>query len=645
MGEKTLLSLFKVIMATLRLYIYSRNARLNPFFSDKDDQESFIDDIRRTLTHDCEIERFVNSCGVVLLNTQKTRDALHVLQSKYDANHREIRKLTMFISANGLAENERFFVFDAGTAKWSDRRLAIDELRISSTSYVELAMYHNQHYHNYFEVERFFDVYGYGFDGIKVAVGEPDKSKRKCRFCGCTDPGKYKDVAHAIQDSLGNKLLVCYEECDACNHKLNAVEDHFLHLMDVRRCIFHIARKNSTKSPHVIGDNFALHPDENGDAVLYLKKEPIEALHINIDKPFGYRLHHKANVTNEGIYKALAKMVIDLMPSDRLCHFTNTIKWLRSEEIWSSDVLPSIIFGSSKEKLFYKQPALDVCFNKEEDGPYCTGILWIYDVVYLFVMPFVDVDRGKFKWDGSLVEHWKFLLDRFMIQSLNLQDGWDWHRAAPWIDMTIEFPNPRIILKDGNDDVFVEAQVKKDDEEAVSFPAFTSEGIIVNRVKVDFYCQYHGEAIPIEELHDLTFHFDIPIYEIEPRTNQIVVKTSIQVNDTTDKVAYFAESFKVVFSLKYFRRFVRLEYAKKGELNNLAIDIALRDYLFEQALKAAENKAKPKRENTSFEVCSLVKLLQYKERLLSLAYWKVRIKKRFFVFSDCIIHGVDYLPQ
>lgn len=62
-----------------------------------------------------------------------------------------------------------------------------------------------------------------------------------------------------------------------------------------------------------------------------------------------------------------------------------------------------------------------------------------------------------------------------------------------------------------------------------------------------FYCQYHGEAIPIEELHDLTFHFDIPIYEIEPRTNQIVVKTSIQVNDTTDKVAYFAESFKVVF--------------------------------------------------------------------------------------------------
>lgn len=632
-------------MAILRLYIYSREQRKNPYFEGSDEQDAFTTDIWRTLTHDCDIERFTNSCGVVLRNTQKTRDALLVLQRKYDTNHREIRKLTMFISANGLAENERFYVFDADKVKWSDRRVAIDELRILSASYVALAMYHNQHYLNYLDIERMFDVYGYGFDEIKVDVGEPDKNKRKCSFCGCTDSRKYKDVAHAIQDSLGNKLLVCYEECDDCNHKLNAIEDNFLHLMDVRRCIFHIARKNSTKSPHVIGDNFALHPDENGYAVLYLKKEPIEALHINIDKPFEYRLHHKANVINEGIYKALAKMVIDLMSSDRLCHFTNTIKWLRSEETWVSDVLPSIVLGRSKEPLFYTQPALDICFSKETNAPYCTGILWIYDVVYLFVMPFVDVDRGKFKSDGVLVEHWRFLLDKFLIQPLDFQNGWDWHRAAPWIDISIEFPNPRIKIKNGDDEVFVDAQQHGDDREAVSFPNFTAEGITVNRVMVDLDCQYHGESIPTEELHDLTFHFDAPIYEVEPHTNQIVIKASIQVNDTTDTVAYFTESFKVVFFLKYFRRYINLEYAKKGILKNLAIDIALRDYLFEQALKEAENKALPKRKNTSFEVCTLVKLLRYKERLLAMAYWKVRVSKRFFVFSDSLIHRVDYLPQ
>ena len=58
-------------MSTLRLYIYSRSSKLNPIFKDTDEQESFTDDIWRTLTHDCVIERFVNSSGMILLNTQK----------------------------------------------------------------------------------------------------------------------------------------------------------------------------------------------------------------------------------------------------------------------------------------------------------------------------------------------------------------------------------------------------------------------------------------------------------------------------------------------------------------------------------------------------------------------------------------------
>jgi len=632
-------------MATLRFYIYSHTANKSAAFTDAPEQETFTKDIWITLTRSCEIERFTNTCGVILRNTQKTRDALLVLQEKYDAVHPEIRKLTMFASSNGLVENERFFVFDADKAKWSDRRVAIDELRITAASYIELTMYHNRHYHNYVDLERYFDVYGYGFDGIKVAVGEPDKNKRKCRFCGCTDPGKYKDVAHAIQDSLGNKILVCYEECDDCNHKLNAVEDNFLHLMDVRRCVFRIARKNSAKCPHVIGDNFAIHPDENGEAVLYLKKESVDALQINTEAPFGCRLHHQANVTNEGIYKALVKMVIDLMPSEYLCHFTNTIKWLRSEEVWASDVLPSIILGQHLEGVFYRQPALDICFDKEGNGPYCTGVLWIYDLVYMFVVPFVDIDRGRYKYDDVLVNHWKFLMNGLFVKPLNVQDGWNWHQAAPWIDMTIDLSNPQIILKDGNDEVFLDNQFQNAERDEVSFPKFTSDGISINRVRLDFDCQYHGAKIAAEELCDLTFHFGNVIYEVEPHTNQIVVKAAIQVNDTADKVKYFYVSFKVVFSLKYFRRYVRLEYARKGELKNLAIDVNLRDCLFGLALNAAENKARIKRENTSFAVCDLTKLLRYKERLLSMAYWKIRTRKGFWVFSDTAIHATSHLPQ
>lgn len=631
-------------MATLRLYIYSREQRKNPYFEDSDEQEGFTSDIWYSLTHCCEIERFTNSCGVLLRNTQKTRDALLILQNKFDARHPEVRKLTMFISSNGLAENEHFFVFDADKAKWSDRRVAIDELRIISATYVAFAMYHNHRYSNYLDIERQFDVYGYGFDGIKVAVGEPDKNKRKCRFCGCTDPGKYKDVAHAIQDSLGNKLLVCYEECDDCNHKLNAIEDNFLHLMDVRRCVFQIARKNSTKCPHVVGDNFALHPDENGDAVLYLKKEPIEALHIDTDKPFEYRLHHKANVTNEGIYKALVKMVIDLMPSDRLCHFENTIKWIRSNENWAPDVLPNIVVGRAYDEVFYSQPALDIFFGKDENVPYCTGVLWIYDLVYMFVVPFVDIDGGHYKFDTSLICHWKYLLKKLSVYKLMVQDGLNWHQAAPWIDMDIVLPNPRIKVLPEKDHVFGDDSPIEEHEE-VSFPVFTSEGISISRIKADYECLYKGNEIPKEDLHDLTFHFDNLIFEVEPHLAQIMVQFGLQVNDTTDKVAYFVEHIKVVFSLKYFGRFVKIVYAKKGKISSVAIDIALRDYLYEQTLKAAESKIIRKRRGTSFEVCNLLNLLEYKERMLQRTRWKLRVKNGFYVFPDSAIHAIAYISK
>jgi HNH endonuclease len=58
-----------------------------------------------------------------------------------------------------------------------------------------------------------------GFDKhTKEAVGEPDKSKRVCRFCGRKQPDvTFKNVAHAISESLGNKKIILYEECDECN--------------------------------------------------------------------------------------------------------------------------------------------------------------------------------------------------------------------------------------------------------------------------------------------------------------------------------------------------------------------------------------------------------------------------------------------
>lgn len=77
-------------------------------------------------------------------------------------------------------------------------------------------------------------------------------------------------------------------------------------------------------------------------------------------------------------------MVIDLMPTDRLCHFTNTIKWLRSEEIWSSDVLPSIILAVQKK----------ICF--------INNLHWIFVSIKKRMAPIVQASFGFMTWSICL---------------------------------------------------------------------------------------------------------------------------------------------------------------------------------------------------------------------------------------------------
>ena len=50
----------------------------------------------------------------------------------------------------------------------------------------------------------------------KGKIGESDRNKRKCRFCGNTikDGTTFSNKAHIIPEAFGNKKFICNEECD-----------------------------------------------------------------------------------------------------------------------------------------------------------------------------------------------------------------------------------------------------------------------------------------------------------------------------------------------------------------------------------------------------------------------------------------------
>jgi hypothetical protein len=58
---------------------------------------------------------------------------------------------------------------------------------------------------------------------------------RLCRFCGPATPGKFKERKHVLPESLGNKSLFSWEECDDCNQKASKFEnDLAVHLTLMR---------------------------------------------------------------------------------------------------------------------------------------------------------------------------------------------------------------------------------------------------------------------------------------------------------------------------------------------------------------------------------------------------------------------------
>lgn len=71
------------------------------------------------------------------------------------------------------------------------------------------------------------------FDGYKVLVSFENideelkrkvhgknipKAQRKCIFCG-SNTAKFKKIAHAVSETVGNKSLVSHFECDECNEE------------------------------------------------------------------------------------------------------------------------------------------------------------------------------------------------------------------------------------------------------------------------------------------------------------------------------------------------------------------------------------------------------------------------------------------
>lgn len=181
----------------------------------------------------------------------------------------------------------------------------------------------------------------YAFQPGSDPVYLGDRSKMVCRYCGRADPEvKFKKLAHAIPDQVGNDWLFDYEECDTCNSDFaKLVEDDFAKWTHPWRTLGRIKGKKGVPSIKSNDQKFRIDatvdstPAETGagavrhglkilmgvNDVRHELDEANRTVKLTLDRPAYVPM---------GVFKCLVKMAIAIMPPEEEQKCAHLKKWI-----------------------------------------------------------------------------------------------------------------------------------------------------------------------------------------------------------------------------------------------------------------------------------------------------------------------------
>lgn len=495
-------------------------------------------------------------------------------------------QLTSFFNNKNIGQI--IFIFDQDNITDWLRFAAIQYLE-SGKSLTELPTFFENRIQQYNVLSDKYDYIAYGFDNITVYVGEPDQAKRVCRFCNATGIENFTgDLAHAIPDSLGNKLLLCNEECRTCNHTLNKLEDDLISLMRVRQALFKIKRKKKSSAPEINGQDFVIRPDKNGDPNLYLMEERVPGNWKEL-RQFPVRLNLKYETVDQDIYRAFAKIVIDLIPNDYLSEFSETIAWIKSEGRFIPDSLPSIQYAILHSGIFYEQPIVELFLYNKEDAkePFCLCYLRIYDMVYRFIVPLAAPDKGNFRKDSELLEYWNNLESNILLkwESQSLINWWD---SAPWCEMDVDIDNPHIHVLPSDDPIFKGCGLPSEPE-GVDYPEFDKSKIQILRThRIAFKDFAKKHIVTEQEKKDFNLTFPQPILRINLRDKVIRLFFKLDAGTRHNPQKYFSVDLCMDLTSPDFSQ--QVDFREECIGINRDFSIAIINKAFTEASRQLKNK-------------------------------------------------------
>lgn len=294
----------------------------------------------------------------------------------------------------------------------------------------------------------------------RLRIGVEDKSQRICRFCGKTMPkAKFKKKAHAISESLGNKGLVCLEECDECNTRFGqTIEQDIEKLLQFQLMLKGIKGKNGSpsvkwKGVSVKNDSSSSVNNDTKTIVLNFENKIAPQNKLELERFLSQDVSFiQEKIVPQNIYKCFCKYVLSLIDAHYLPYFKDTIKWINEDP--TERVLPPVEFCQNPIR---ETPYMAIMIRKHNhmEIPYCWAIINVAECQFLFIIPFCSKDKCDFIDKLSIKEFMNII--KSVMPNLNMEplcfDG----NTPISIENTLNFYIPADFVE-GRDYYFVETK-------------------------------------------------------------------------------------------------------------------------------------------------------------------------------------------
>lgn len=151
-----------------------------------------------------------------------------------------------------------------------------------------------------------------------------------CRYCGKNKPDvKFKAVAHALPEFLGNEVLIDRNECDTCNSFFSSnLENNLSEFLLPVRTATGMAGK--TGVPTYKSKTSRIESDGMRMEIQQFVSDPVAIMDQAANK-LTMPLTVKTYVPI-GVYKCLTKMALAIMPDAEATHFNRARDWLLTKD-------------------------------------------------------------------------------------------------------------------------------------------------------------------------------------------------------------------------------------------------------------------------------------------------------------------------